>query len=171
MEANLDCLFADLVKLSNMYEIEEGKAEKFRVRNEELAENLKTERRKREESERAAKTENERLQSETEKLEKKLGKYREKVEEYRRERAEREQKQRSSGPVSYINNLHDSMNASSAHSSRHNRSSATQKKTSTSKGHIYGRGKENGYANGSQRRARTGDEHSSSSAYRSRSHR
>lgn len=173
MEANLDCLFADLVALCKMYEFVEEKVEKLGVRNEELVSELKSEQKRREDSQLAAETEKVRLQSETERLERKLDKYRAKVDEMRQERNQREQKQRSSGPVSYINNLHDSMHSASANSSRHTRPSASQKKNPFSGALSYSREKENHRANESQRRSRTstGDDYPESSAYRSRSRR
>ena len=170
MESNLDCLFADLVKLSKMYEIEEAEADKLRVRNSDLKRDLQNERKQKEDSEKAMKVANEQLQNEKANLEKKLARYREKIEDLRRQRDQKEQKQRSFGPVSYINNIHDSMNAS-AHTSRHSRSSVSQKKAPSSTAQMFGRGKENSHSNGSQRRSRDRDDHSSSAAHRSRSYR
>lgn len=173
MESNLDCLFADLVKLSNMYEVQEANTEKLRARNDKLSAELQHEQ-KQKESERTLSAENNRLESEKAKLETKLAKYRQKIEALRREREQREQKQRNRAPVSYINSLHDSMNASSTHTaSKHGRSSTSQKKAASSKEH-YSRGKENGYpSSGSlhHRSSRTRDDHSSSSHIRSRSYR
>ena len=48
MESNLDNLFADLVKLSNMYEVQETKAEDLRSRNDTLTREVQDERRRKE---------------------------------------------------------------------------------------------------------------------------
>lgn len=169
MEKNLDCLFGDLVKLCQIYENQQEERSKLLSQNENLSDKLGEERSKNEANETAWLTEKELLQAEREKLEGKLAKYKQKLEDERKERRDAETKRRNYGPVSYINNLHDSVN-SSTNTSRHERS---QKYTS-SKMKPKAPGKENDTSapsytsqkTSSSSRSRHGENSSSSSCLR-----
>lgn len=119
MEANLNNLFSDLVKVANMFEIQEQQTKDLLDKNEGLSKKLQEEQRLREGSEEHLRNENQHLKAEKEILERKLAKYKDKLENYkekleyeRQEKKSSEQRQKSRAPTSYINNLHDSRDTS-----------------------------------------------------------
>lgn len=187
MEANLNNLFSDLVKVANMYEIQEEQAKDLFDKNGSISKKLQEERRQKEEAEQLLRNENQQLRAEKEKLEIKLAKYKEKLGNYKeklqneqQERKDMEQRQKSRAPVSYINNLHDSRDTST-HAKKPVKSNESQRKGSNSQARSK-KDKENDYMRESQRssryredsqqRSRTRDEgYSSSKSFRPHAYR
>ena len=157
MEANLNNLFSDLVKVTNMYEIQEQQEKDLSDQNGSLAKGLQEERSLREEMEERLRSENQQLRAEKEKLERKLAKYKEKLENERQDRKDMEQRQKSRAPTNYINNLHDSRDTSILHAKKAVRSSESQRKGSKSQLRIRS-DKENDYTRESQRSSRHREE-------------
>ena len=119
MEANLNNLFSDLVKLTNMYQIQEQQEKDLVDQKGRIAKDLQEERRQKEKAERLLQKENQELRDEKLVLEKKLAKYREKLEKYKekltKEKEQKEimdQRQKNRNPIDYMNKMHDSINTS-----------------------------------------------------------
>lgn len=183
----MDNLFSDLVKVTNMYEIQEQQGEDLLDENRSVAKKLQEEQRLREESEEKLRNENQQLKAEKEKLERKLSKYKEKLENYkekleneREELKNMEQRQKSRAPTSYINNLHDSRD-SSMYAKKSARSNESQRKGSKSQARVK-LDKENDYMRESQRSSkhrqesqlqsrRRDDGYESSTSFRPRAYR
>lgn len=108
LQQDLEDLFADMVSLTQIYQCKESEEAANKEKNNKSLKaidgKLKLERQSNEEM-----TENmEGLRRENEKLYKKLAKYKERLEEERRERQEESHRRKRNGPVSYINQLHQS---------------------------------------------------------------
>lgn len=144
LKKNLEDLFADMVSMAQIYEFQEKErhscSEASKRKVEDLGGKLNAER----EKNRVMAESLNSLGVENDKLLRKVERYRERLEHERREREDEKQRRKRSGPVSYINQLHDSQR-SSLNQSTYNRSS----KASTSR-----LGKENSYyaSSSSQRR-------------------
>ena len=108
LQDNLEDLFADMVSLTQIYQVKEKEEattkETADGAMQEITNKLNSERKKNEE---LAEREHTLLQ-ENEKLFKKLTKYKERLVEERRERQEQTDRRKKQNPVSYINQLHQS---------------------------------------------------------------
>ena len=109
---NLEDLFADMVSIAQIYQIKEKEEDsELEMKNnkiEELHGIISLEKKKNEKM-----TENlESLKTENEKLFKKYTKYKERLGEERRDRQDETMRRKRNGPVSYINQLHDSQKSS-----------------------------------------------------------
>ena len=138
---NLEDLFGDLVSLAQIYQAKEKDAELAKESAEralrDLSNKLHAERTRCEE----LREREEALKRENEKLYNKVTKYKERLEEERRERQEQSDRLKRQGPVSYINQLHQS-------GSSRGRSGTTDVSSRVSSTH---RGKENSYSASSLR--------------------
>lgn len=108
LQDNLENLFADMVSLTQLYQFKEQEVTDAKARGERSVQDLKDqldkERRRNEElerKEREARRENERLA-------KKLDRYKQRLESERRERQEESVRRQKLGPISYMNQLHNS---------------------------------------------------------------
>ena len=145
---NLEELFGDMVSLSTVYEAKEKEVVKLRRNHhDEVEESNQKLRREQEQNEELASTVDQ-LRQENDKLYKKVAKYKERLEDERRERQEEASRRKKNGPVSYINQLHQS---TSSDRSIRDRSSTKASGFSNSRGRLE---KENSYnyAAESQRR-------------------
>jgi hypothetical protein len=150
LQEDLEDLFADMVSLTQIYQSKEKEEAYNKEKNgkaiEEVNGHLRLERQKIEELSETM----EQIRRENDKLYKKLAKYKERLEEERRDRQDEASRRKRNGPVSYINQLHQST-ASDKNSSR-DRSSRKESASEKSKSRV---DKENGVyhtASGSQRR-------------------
>jgi hypothetical protein len=147
---NLEELFADMVCLTKIYEAKESEAANLqRNRYDEMEEAGRKLRREEERNEELSSTLDQ-LRHENDKLYKKLAKYKERLEDERRERQEEANRRKRNGPVSYINQLHQS-----TASDRSRKDQPTSRKDSGSKKSRSRSDKENSYsyATESQRRS------------------
>jgi hypothetical protein len=108
LQENLERLFADMVSLTQLYQIKEketvdagSKSERF---VQDLKEQLDKERRRNEELERKERE----TRHENERLLKKLANFKHKFEAGRKERQEESESRQRLGPISYMNQLHNS---------------------------------------------------------------
>eukprot|EP00934_Nitzschia_sp_Nitz4_P000465 Nitzschia sp. Nitz4//scaffold59_size112058//16711//19909//NITZ4_004100-RA/size112058-snap-gene-0.60-mRNA-1//-1//CDS//3329555096//465//frame0 len=115
LKDNMEDIFADMLNLTIAYE---GKEQEFHTEKEsnartvsQMKDQLHRERVNNDELSEA----NQQLQSDNNKLMRKLGKYKELLEEERQARQEEANRRKRNGPVSYINQLHDSMSESRSH--------------------------------------------------------
>jgi hypothetical protein len=108
LQDNLEDLFADMVSLTQIYQVKEKEEsttkESVDSAMHEITNKLNSERKKNKEMAEKEQT----LLQENEKLFKKLTKYKERLEEERRERQEQTDRRKKNNPVSYINQLHQS---------------------------------------------------------------
>lgn len=105
---NLEDLFADMISISQIYHHKEKEeTENLEKKNREFEELRRALDHERESNEEKARN-LENLKQENEKLLRKYSKYKERLEVERRERQEENQRRKRNGPVSYINQLHDS---------------------------------------------------------------
>lgn len=115
LRRDLEDLFSDMVSLVTIYEAKEKEVVSVQKSSdgalEAINSKLHYERDRNEEL--SAKTDQ--LRSENDKLYRKLAKYRERLEEERRERQEQAVKRKRNGPVSYINQLHNSVASESTY--------------------------------------------------------
>lgn len=141
---NLEDLFADMVSMAQIHKFEKkehnSSSEKRKGEVEELSGKLRSERTRNKEITESLKS----LRAENEKLFRKVAKYKETLEQERSQRHDEKQRRKQSGPVSYINQLHDSQRSS--------RNESTYDKSSKSSRSRLG--KENSYyaSSSSQRR-------------------
>lgn len=105
---NLEELFADMVSLIKVYEVKENEVANLQRNHfDEVEQTGKKLRRAQERNEELTSTVDQ-LRHENDKLYKKLAKYKERLEDERRERQEEVNRRKRNGPVSYINQLHQS---------------------------------------------------------------
>ena len=118
LRENLEDLFADMSSLAQVYSFKEEEEatskESYEKHLSEFQRKLKEEKTKSED----VSTELEKYKDENHKLYRKLEKYKLKIEEERREREEETRRRKRNGPVSYINQLHNSSHFSDKNTSR-----------------------------------------------------
>ena len=131
LQQDLEDLFADMVSFARIYQAKESEEaaskEKLKKSLDELNKKLRRELQNNE----GVAEKMDSLRLENEKLYRKLGKYKDRLQEERQEREEEAHRRKRNGPVSYINQLHQS-SVSDKNTSMQDRSSRTENSSTKS---------------------------------------
>ena len=142
LQRDLEDLFADMVSLARIYQYNESEEKSTKAKHIKEVANLNSKLKSELEKNLEMNENMESLRRENEKLYKKLVKNKEKLEEERRERQEEAQKRKRNGPVSYINQLHQSTDSDRSSRDRTTRKESALERKSRNRSRV---DKENSY--------------------------